>query len=218
MALVALVAPTFHPNPCDDLKCRTKLAPAAVAGSLFAAGLYVSQMVYPAAVLGFLNLGLLVTAQSTTQDYWDPTLLFVMGGGVVVSFLSYQFVEQYNVWRQIRPLTVSKPMALSPGSPFAVPQNQVIESKLLFVAACFGAGWGITGLCPGPAIFRALSVGVKWVLIGYWPSFFAGAFLAARFGLCKPCEQGHFVGNYKESVDLNRDPTEALVADQHYSF
>ena len=69
-----------------------------------------------------------------------------MGGGMVVSFLSYQFVEQNNVWRQIRPLTVSKPMVLSPGSPFAVPQNQVIETKLLFVAACFGAGWGITGL------------------------------------------------------------------------
>ena len=160
----------------------------------------------PAAVLGFLNLGLLAS-----QD-WDATLLFVMGGGVIVSFLSYQFVEQYKVVKNFRPL--SKPMALTPGSEFRVPQTQVIDAKLLVGAGCFGVGWGITGLCPGPAMFLASSVGVSWVLIGYWPTFLVGSFLAARFHPCKPCEQDsdddddhHKAG----SLGHFAEPTEVIV-------
>lgn len=169
LALVALVAPTLHHDP--DSNCRAKLGPAAAAGVLFSSGLYVSQMVYPSVVLGFLNLGLIPKGE------WNPTLMFVMGGGVAVSFLSYQFVERFRVLKCVRPL--SRPLALSSGSDFSVPTNSAIDMELVIGALCFGLGWGISGLCPGPAMFLA-SIGVSWVLVCYWPAFFLGSFLAEK--------------------------------------
>lgn len=168
--LVAFTAPAFHSDPTSD--CRTKLPAAAVAGVLFAAGLYISRMTFPTVVLGFLNLGLLEKG----GENWDPTLMFVMGGGATVSFLSYQFVEGHNVLRIFNP--ISKPLALSEGSNFSVPTNTVIDKDLVIGALLFGAGWGICGLCPGPALFLA-SIGVSWVLVCYWPAFFFGSYLAS---------------------------------------
>lgn len=173
LCLAAFIAPSFHTDPSSN--CRTKLAPAATAAVLFSVGLYVSRMTFPTVVLGFLNLGLFERG----GDNWDPTLIFVMGAGATISFLSYQLVEGYNVLGIFQGKTIRKPLSLSEGSSFCVPNNSVIDGDLVLGAASFGIGWGLTGLCPGPAMFLA-SVGISWVVVCYWPAFFAGSFLATR--------------------------------------
>ncbi|CAB9500118.1 UPF0394 membrane protein [Seminavis robusta] len=172
LAFVALVAAAFHPiSETEDVNTRRKLAPAAIVGILFAAGLYVSQMVYPVRVMGFLNVGLI------PQGDWDATLMFVMGGGMTLSFLAYQFVEGFQLFKG-GPSPLAKPLALTEGSEFCVPSNTIIDRDLVLGAMCFGMGWGISGLCPGPAMFLA-SIGVSWVLVCYWPAFFVGAYIAS---------------------------------------
>lgn len=184
VALVALVASSFHAEEdAESISCksRAKLAPAAVSGALFAGGLYVSQMVYPVRVFGFLNLGLMA------QGDWDATLAFVMGGGVLVSFASYQLVENHSVLSTQYVAPVSKPFSSCEGSTFGgVPTNSAIDRDLVLGAMCFGLGWGISGLCPGPAMAMA-AVGVSWVLVCYWPAFFLGAFLASQLKGKKIC-------------------------------
>lgn len=97
-------------------------------GLLFAAGLAVSGMTQPTKVLGFLNL----------RGAWDPTLVLVLIGAIVVTAVSFPFVL-----RRTRPL-------LEPS--FALPQLTQIDARLVSGAAIFGVGWGISGLCPGPAL------------------------------------------------------------------
>lgn len=171
MALAALMAPSFHDLSLSN--SRKKLAPAAISGALFAVGLYVSRMVFPKYVFGFLNLGLLARG----GDNWDPTLMFVMGGGVLVSVVSYQFIDGYSLVLP-RDKTLSKPILLSDGAKFNIPSNHTIDKELILGAILFGLGWGITGLCPGPAIFLA-SIGVAWILVCYWPAFLIGTFVAS---------------------------------------
>jgi uncharacterized protein len=171
LVVVALGAASFFSEP--TVNDSRKLAPAAIAGVLFAAGLYVSQMVYPVCVMGFLNLGLIPSGE------WDATLMFVMGGGVTISFVAYQFVPGHSLFPGGCCKSMTKPLALSDGSDFCVPTNTVIDFDLIFGSTCFGLGWGISGLCPGPAMLLAC-IGVSWVLACYWPAFIVGAYLASR--------------------------------------
>ena len=70
------------------------------------------------------------------------------------------------------------PLSLkSSGGHFNVPTNKVIDTKLLIGEAMFGLGWGIAGLCPGPAMFLACA-GYPNVLFRWWPSFFIGSLIA----------------------------------------
>lgn len=101
---------------------------ALVAGLLFGAGLALSDMVNPARVLGFLDLA----------GNWDPTLAFVMGGALIPSAAGYALAR-----RMRRPLL---------GGEFRIPESRKLEPRLLAGAALFGVGWGLIGLCPGPAI------------------------------------------------------------------
>ena len=146
-----------------------KIAPAAFAACLFALGLAISQMVLPSKVLGFLALYTLADGRS-----FDPTLLTVMVGGAVVSFLSYQFVDGWglikNPWARNSPFSSSE---------FCVPKSTIIDWKLLLGALCFGIGWALAGLCPGPATFLAGS-GTKPVLAFWWPFYYIGAFIAQK--------------------------------------
>ena len=98
------------------------------AGLLFGLGLVVSQMVNPAKVIGFLDL----------FGDWDPTLAFVMGGAVLVMAVA---------WRVQARMT--KPVF---GEKFALPDQTDLDPRLIAGAALFGIGWGIAGLCPGPAV------------------------------------------------------------------
>lgn len=104
------------------------------AGLVFGLGLVISQMVNPAKVLGFLDL----------FGNWDPSLAFVMGGALVVTAIGYPLV-----WRRSRPVLADQ---------FHVAANRTIDRRLAAGAVLFGVGWGLVGLCPGPAI-AAVTVG-----------------------------------------------------------
>ena len=170
LTVAAFVAAAFHGEQGANYNARHKLLPAAVVGALFALGLYVSQMVYPTRIFGFLNVGLLPTGD------WDATLMFVMGGGLIFSFLSYQVVDGHSILHKYFP-PLAKPFFLQDGSNFCVPSNTIIDRDLILGAVFFGLGWGISGLCPGPALVLA-AVGASWVLVCYWPAYFAGAYVA----------------------------------------
>jgi uncharacterized membrane protein YedE/YeeE len=101
-------------------------------GALFGAGLALSGMLNPAKVAGFLDL----------FGVWDPSLAFVMGGGVIANFIGHRIVT-----RRAAPVF---------GSGFVIPTRSDIDSRLLIGAALFGVGWGLAGLCPGPAIASIL--------------------------------------------------------------
>jgi uncharacterized protein len=99
-----------------------------LSGLLFGTGLTISGMVNPMKILNFLDI----------SGPWDPTLIFVMGAGLVVTLLGYQIIFKRNA-----PLFATS---------FRLPTSQDIDVKLLGGAALFGLGWGLTGFCPGPAI------------------------------------------------------------------
>jgi uncharacterized protein len=101
-------------------------------GLIFGAGLVISGMTDTAKVLGFLDL------LAIPQGGWDPTLAIVMAAALAVSIPGFWLAR-----RRGRPLLAEVA---------AWPSNSVIDRKLLTGAALFGAGWGLVGLCPGPAI------------------------------------------------------------------
>lgn len=111
------------------------------AGALFGAGLAVSDMVDPSRVVGFLQVA---------DGSWDPTLAFVMGGAMIPMFIAWRLTQ-----------TLPKPIA---GDAFPAEAGTVIDRRLLTGGALFGAGWGIAGYCPGPAL-STLLVGGTPVLI-----------------------------------------------------
>ncbi|MFM8409548.1 MAG: DUF6691 family protein [Alphaproteobacteria bacterium] len=97
-------------------------------GLVFAIGLGLAGMTRPARVLGFLD----VTGR------WDPTLAFVMGGAVLVGLAAMP-----PVLRRGRPLFAEA---------FSLPTRSDVDLPLVVGSAIFGAGWGLAGWCPGPAI------------------------------------------------------------------
>ena len=99
-----------------------------LAGLVFGLGLTISGMVNPQKVLSFLDIA----------GAWDPSLLLVMGAAVTVTFIGYQLI-----------LKRSKPLV---GSSFQVPTAKHIDRPLILGAIFFGLGWGLSGLCPGPAL------------------------------------------------------------------
>ena len=102
-------------------------------GSLFGIGLLVSGMTDTQKVLGWLDF----------FGAWDPTLAFVMGGAIVPMFFA---------WR----ITARRSPVL--GGDFPAQPNQKLDQRLIIGAVLFGAGWGLVGLCPGPAL-ASLSFG-----------------------------------------------------------
>mmetsp|Transcript_3814 Transcript_3814/g.7748 ORF Transcript_3814/g.7748 Transcript_3814/m.7748 type:complete len:285 (-) Transcript_3814:213-1067(-) len=151
---------------------RSKIIPSVVSGALFSVGLVISQMTLASKIYGFLDV------KGIKGGYWDPTLVCVMGGGLVVSFLSYQWVKGFNVFQNSKALECPLSQKKSVGH-FDVPTNQVIDFNLIFGEALFGLGWGAAGLCPGPAMFLAFA-GYPNVLLRWWPSFFVGSLLAEQ--------------------------------------
>ncbi len=105
-----------------------RLVIALVAGGIFGAGLAYSGMSDPARVQGFLDL----------FGNWDPTLAFVMGGAIIPMSIAWLVQRR-----------IEKPIA---DSHFSLPGTQNIDRKLAIGAVLFGAGWGISGLCPGPGL------------------------------------------------------------------
>jgi uncharacterized protein len=105
-----------------------------LAGLVFGWGLIVSGMANPAKVIGFLDLSM----------PWDPSLMFVMGGAIALGLPGFLLAKRLK----------SSLMGL----PMNLPTNTQIDKKLLLGAMLFGAGWGIGGFCPGPAVVAAASL------------------------------------------------------------
>lgn len=105
-----------------------RLLPPLVSGLLFGAGLTISGMTDPRRVRGFLDL----------FGDWDPTLAFVMGGALIVMALAWRLRA-----RMARPVF---------GEKFSLPDRTDLDARLIIGSALFGIGWGIAGLCPGPAV------------------------------------------------------------------
>lgn len=104
------------------------LLPPVISGVLFGAGLTLSGMTDPGRVRGFLDV----------FGRWDPTLAFVMTGAVIVMAIAWRIQS-----RMKRPVF---------GVKFALPDRRDYDGRLIAGSALFGVGWGIAGLCPGPAL------------------------------------------------------------------
>jgi len=156
----------------EHINNKRKIIPAIFSASLFSLGLVVSQMTISSKIYGFLNV------KGILDGTWDATLACVMGGGLIVSFVSYQFVKGWNVFKNDKALECPLSQNSSTGH-FSIPTNKVIDKKLIFGEALFGLGWGMAGLCPGPAMFLGCA-GYPNILLRWWPSFFVGSFLAEK--------------------------------------
>ena len=118
---------------------------------LFGLGLAISGMVNPAKVLAFLDVA----------GAWDPTLAFVMGGALAVTTPAFRYVlKRRQPW-------------FAPG--FALPAKTDLEPRLVAGAALFGIGWGMAGLCPGPAVTALVSG--KPVVFAFVAAMLAGFLL-----------------------------------------
>ena len=130
-------------------------------GGVFGLGITVSGMINPAKVLNFFDLA----------GTWDPSLIFVMGGGLAIAFAGYRLVFRS------RKAPVFE-------TAFALPTKRAIDAELVGGAAVFGIGWGIAGFCPGGAIpalglgYSATPIFVAAVIAGIIVARFARARLA----------------------------------------
>lgn len=139
-----------------------KRIPIAISAVVAAAGLTRSSMVYPEAVRSFLNV------QGIPTGTWNPTLMMVMMGGLLVSTMAYQLIPNHAFLRSCPKL--AQPLS---GGSFGVPTLTVIDAKLLLGAATFGIGWGVTGVCPGSALLLTMT-GLSGMVYQWWPAFYIG--------------------------------------------
>lgn len=121
-------------------------------GLVFGVGIAIGGMANPAKVLNFFDVA----------GTWDPSLIFVMGGALVTTFIGYKLV-------------FGRSAPIMEGS-FQVPANRTIDLKLVGGSAVFGIGWGIAGFCPGGAL-PALGTG-RWEVFVFTAALLAGVFLA----------------------------------------
>lgn len=116
-------------------------------GLVFGLGLIISGMTDPSKVIGFLDLA----------GSWDPSLAFVMGGAILVGLFAFRLAR-------------TRAQALL-GGPIRLPTARHIDRRLVLGSLVFGAGWGLAGYCPGPALASLAAGGSK-------PLVFAIAMLA----------------------------------------
>ncbi|MFZ3193283.1 MAG: DUF6691 family protein [Moraxellaceae bacterium] len=124
---------------------------ALLAGVLFGIGLIVAEMVNPAKVVSFLDLA----------GNWDPSLALVMAAAIMVGLPTFWHAKT----RQNSAC----------GDPFNWPSSTQIDRRLIGGSLAFGAGWGLAGLCPGPALVTAASGNLLGLL-------FVAAMLVGFFG------------------------------------
>ena len=110
----------------------TRLITALIIGAVFGIGIAIAGMLNPSKVSGFLDV----------FGDWDPSLAFVMGGGVLVNTIGYRFVMKRKAPIQC--------------ATFSMPTSTNIDKPLVIGNVIFGMGWGLAGLCPGPVVASLL--------------------------------------------------------------
>jgi uncharacterized membrane protein YedE/YeeE len=123
-------------------------------GVVFGTGIVVSGMANPAKVINFFDIA----------GTWDPSLAFVMGGALIVTFVGYRVV-----FGRARPLFEGR---------FVLPTARNLDARLIGGSAVFGVGWGIAGFCPGGAL-PALGTGRIEVIL--FVAALLGGIFAAKF-------------------------------------
>lgn len=108
-----------------------------ISGLFFGLGLILSGMTDPSKVIGFLDL----------TGAWDPSLGFVMAGAILVGAVAFHFAGR-------------RPVSLL-GESMRVPTSRGVDRRLVLGGITFGAGWGLAGFCPGPALASLASAGSK---------------------------------------------------------
>lgn len=121
-----------------------------LAGLLFGIGLIVSGMTDPAKVLGFLDI----------TRIWDPSLAFVMSGAIVTGLLIFQIAIRRG--------------RSALGNKLFLPSASHVDKRLVIGAVSFGIGWGLSGICPGPALILLSSGSKKGMIF----------FTAMLLGMC----------------------------------
>ena len=123
-------------------------------GIIFGIGLVISQMINPSKVLGFLNV----------FGEWDPSLALVMVGALIISSPLFHLFKNKE-----------KPIF---STSFSISENKEIDKRLIFGSILFGAGWGLAGLCPGPAISSIALLNISSVIFVF--SMFIGFYIASK--------------------------------------
>ena len=124
-------------------------------GIIFGIGLVISEMINPAKVLGFLNI----------FGEWDPSLAFVMIGALVISTPFFHLFKKKD-----KPIFATN---------FLISNATEIDKKLIIGSILFGAGWGLVGLCPGPAISSLALLNISSIAFVFWMSM--GFYVASKF-------------------------------------
>ena len=137
-----------------------EIVTAGAVGLMFGLGLVISGMSNPAKVLGFLDLA----------GPWDPSLALVMAGAIAVGAVGFSLARRRTT------SVIGRPMQL--------PSSRAIDRRLVIGALAFGVGWGLVGLCPGPAL-TAVSTGSPEAIV-FVMSMLAGM---AMFELGKPARR-----------------------------
>jgi uncharacterized membrane protein YedE/YeeE len=124
---------------------------ALLCGIIFGIGLSLSQMINPNKILNFLDI----------SGNWDPSLIFVMAGALAVAFVSFN-----RILKRPAPLLAES---------FHISRKFFIDKPLIFGAAIFGIGWGMSGYCPGPAVadLGLLSLESVIMVVAIYLGFFA---------------------------------------------
>ena len=124
-------------------------------GIIFGIGLVISEMINPAKVLSFLNI----------FGEWDPSLAFVMIGALAISTPFFHFFKKKD-----KPIFATN---------FLISNATEIDKKLIIGSILFGAGWGLVGLCPGPAISSLALLNISSIAFVFWMSM--GFYVASKF-------------------------------------
>ena len=137
------------------------LASAVAGGIIFGIGLSIARMTDPNKILNFLDIA------AIPSGGWDPSLAFVMGGGMLVAIVGLRLDRFFRM---------SAPLA---APAFIKTRRTKIDAPLVLGAAIFGVGWGISGFCPGPAIANlGLVPGAVWPFV---VAMFLGSWISGQF-------------------------------------